>query len=131
MANKDWHKGMISANPNGRPKGSIIVMNAGRAKLAEPAPDVIAKKIRELFPVAFKKKTITNLDAILYRTIYAAQTGNTKAVTEILNRCFGLPASQIELTGANGKDLIPVQFVIQENKQVALIDKAVEDVTQE
>jgi hypothetical protein len=84
-----WDKGE-SGNPNGRPPNEGSITYWLKVLLAEPNGGGL--------PVA---KTVAA------KVIAQAKKGNLKAVSEILDRTEGKAKQSMEVTGKDGKDLIP------------------------
>ena len=78
-----------SGNPNGRPKGSVSVVEGIRRKLLE-SPDG-------------QKRTY--LDIFLERYFnQAIKKGDAQILKDIINRVDGMPTQSHELTGKDGED---------------------------
>lgn len=75
-----WKKGQ-SGNPNGRPKGTLSVVEAIRSKLKE-CPEGQNKTYLELLIARYFKKAI--------------QDGDTRLITDIIDRVDGKPTQKIE-----------------------------------
>ena len=91
-----WKKGQ-SGNPNGRPKGSVSIVEG------------IKKKLLEIEPV--NKKTY--LELFLSKLfLKAIKEGNEQLMKDIINRVDGMPKQSTDLT-TNGKDLqtLMVKFI--------------------
>lgn len=85
-----WKKGE-SGNPNGRPVGSISIVEGIKHKLMEIEPEN-KKTYYELFLSKLFRKAIKDGDVTLIR--------------DMINRVDGMPKQTNELQGVGGKDLI-------------------------
>lgn len=89
-----WKKGDKSPNPNGRPKGQRNYATIYREALI---------KLGEL-----NNKTPDELeDEIISKGILNARSGDYHFYKDILDRLHGQATSKTELTGKDGKELIP------------------------
>ena len=83
----------VSGNPNGRPKGSVSVVEALKRKLEE-VPEGQTKTYLELLVSRYMKNAI--------------QDGDTQLIRDLINRVDGMPTQRQELTGKDGEKLEPV-----------------------
>jgi hypothetical protein len=97
---KPFIKGQ-SGNPNGRPVGSVSIVEGIRRKLLEVEPGT-KKTYLELFLSSYFKNSIKD--------------GDTNLMRDMINRIDGMPKQSTDLT-TNGKDLetVLVKFIKDEN----------------
>ena len=102
---KHKYKKGQSGNPNGRPKGkkslSTLLKKYLKARIDFRNP---IKQNKE------DKKAIS--DIIAMRLLFKAINGDIVAIKEIMDRTEGKVLDKRELTGANGKDLMPPTIVV-------------------
>ena len=89
-----WKEGDPSPNPSGRPKGQRDYSTIYREALIKLA--------------SLNDKTEEEIEnEILSNALLSARKGDFRFYKDILDRLYGTPVSRTELTGKDGKDLIP------------------------
>ena len=101
-----------SGNPNGRPLGQRNYATIYREALIKLA-EINGKEPEELE------------NEILSNALLSARKGDYRFYKDILDRLFGTPVQKTELTGKDGKDLIPDS--ISKEKAEKAIDSYLND----
>lgn len=95
---KPFPKG-VSGNPNGRPVGSVSIVEGIRRKLLEVEPGT-KKQYLELFLSSYFKNAIKD--------------GDNQLMRDMINRIDGMPQQKTDLT-TNGKDLVVKTIMYGDN----------------
>lgn len=98
----------VSGNPNGRPKGSVSVVEALKRKLEE-YPEGNTKTYLELLVNRYMKNAI--------------QDGDTQLIRDLINRVDGMPTQRNEVTGKDGEPLVIIKH---DNTSQSVADNSVE-----
>lgn len=89
----------VSGNPNGRPIGSVSIVEGIRRKLLEVEPGT-KKQYLELFLSSYFKNAIKD--------------GDNQLMRDMINRIDGMPQQKTDLT-TNGKDLVVKTIMYGDN----------------
>lgn len=89
----------VSGNPNGRPVGSVSIVEGIRRKLLEVEPGT-KKQYLELFLSSYFKNAIKD--------------GDNQLMRDMINRIDGMPQQKTDLT-TNGKDLVVKTIMYGDN----------------
>ena len=95
-------------NPKGRPKGS--------QNLKTILEKWLSAKEKIKHPINGKEVNLSQLDIITLAQLKEARAGNVQSFNALMDRFEGKPKQISEVTGADGKDLIPagiVQVIIE------------------
>ena len=93
-----WPKGK-SGNPGGRPRKKPVTERYEEL-MTTPLPDEVRRKLK-------LEEGATYGDALAYRIFMAAITGKHEAAKEITDRVEGRAPQSMQISGPNGKPLIP------------------------
>lgn len=103
-----------SGNPNGRPLGTKNRSTIAKEvlKMAAKYPVSVFKKLKKQYPALEKEMTIEEMMTIIQAN-KAIVKQDTYAYISIMDSGYGKAGQSMELTGANGKELIPPILKVQ------------------
>ena len=103
--NPPWKAGEPSPNPSGRPLGQRNYATIYKEALIKLA------KLNDKEPEELE-------DEILSNALLSARKGDYRFYKDILDRLYGTPINKTEMTGKDGKDLIPETLTAEEKTKL-------------
>jgi hypothetical protein len=122
-----WKKGE-SGNANGRPKSRVpkalkVVLGKEKAKkfyqlneveINDWENAVLTMTANELKALASWDDANSYAKGLAISILFDMKSGNTKTLDKLRERQFGKAVQKVELTGANGMDLMPARILSKE-----------------